>query len=313
MARAYGSNAALIGAFESTYGASPADGFTKLPFVSSTLGAEQPLVADDTLGNGRDPRAPSRDVVTVDGEIVIPLDVRNVGLWLKGAFGEPTTTGTGPYAHAFASGADGDDIPSLALEIGNPEVPSYRLAEGVRVNSITVPFATSGTVSATVNVIAQGETPGGTTADIAPTELAYSRFSAFQGSVKFNGSALGNVTGGELTYTNNLDPVRVIRDDGKIEGADPTVAACTGSITVRFADMALFNAATAGTPVALEFAYTADTGRKLVFTVPEVYLPRPRIPIQGPGGIEVTFNWQAAKPAAGNMLTAVLTNDVASY
>jgi hypothetical protein len=37
-----------------------------------------------------------------------------------------------------------------------------------------------------------------------------------------------------LPYSNNLEPIEVIRDDGKIEGVDPTVAAFTGTIEARF-------------------------------------------------------------------------------
>jgi len=45
-----------------------------------------------------------------------------------------------------------------------------------------------------------------------------------------------------------------IRSDGKIDGADPTIAALTGAIEVRVADTALLDKATSGDPVALEFA-----------------------------------------------------------
>jgi hypothetical protein len=38
-----------------------------------------------------------------------------------------------------------------------------------------------------------------------------------------------------VTYSNNLEKIETIRDDGLIEGADPTIAALTGRIDVRFA------------------------------------------------------------------------------
>jgi hypothetical protein len=37
-----------------------------------------------------------------------------------------------------------------------------------------------------------------------------------------------------VTYSNNLEKIETIRDDGLIEGADPTIAALTGRIDVRF-------------------------------------------------------------------------------
>ena len=43
MARAQGARAQMALAFETTYGTPPASGFTKMPFASTTLGAEQPL------------------------------------------------------------------------------------------------------------------------------------------------------------------------------------------------------------------------------------------------------------------------------
>jgi hypothetical protein len=50
------------------------------------------------------------------------------------------------------------------------------------------------------------------------------------------------------------------------------------------------------------------------FTAHAVYLPRPRIEIPGPQGIQAIFNWQAAKAVSpARMCTAVLVNTVVSY
>jgi hypothetical protein len=90
--RARGANAQLALAYESVYGTSPSSGFYKVPFVSSQIGDEQKLISSDLLGGGRDPYAPSLDVVTNEGDIVVPVDLRNFGLWLKLLLGAPTTT-----------------------------------------------------------------------------------------------------------------------------------------------------------------------------------------------------------------------------
>ncbi len=75
MARAQGARALMALAFETTYGTPPASGFTRMPFASTSLGAEQPLLNSELLGYGRDPLAPIKDAVTTDGDVVVPLDV----------------------------------------------------------------------------------------------------------------------------------------------------------------------------------------------------------------------------------------------
>ena len=93
MARAYGANAHLLAAFETTYGVAPVLGFVKFPFVSTSLGSEQGLIDSDILGQGRDPAAPSRDVIKVEGDLVVPIDLRYFGRWLKALLGDPATSG----------------------------------------------------------------------------------------------------------------------------------------------------------------------------------------------------------------------------
>ena len=45
-----------------------------------------------------------------------------------------------------------------------------------------------------------------------------------------------------------------------------------------------------------------------------VYLPRPRIEIAGPQGVQATFDWQAARDSVvGRMCTATLVNDMETY
>ena len=103
MARAYGANASLLAAFETTYGSNPVGDYWKLPFVSTTLGSEQGLIANDLIGLGRDPSAPIRDVIKVEGDIVVPIDVRHIGIWLKALLGEAATSGTDVVTHTFTS------------------------------------------------------------------------------------------------------------------------------------------------------------------------------------------------------------------
>lgn len=314
MARAQGARAQMALGFETVYGTPPAaNDFWRMPFASSNLGSEQPLLASELLGYGRDPLPPVKDAITNEGDIVVPIDARFFGVWLKAIFGAPTTTeNTGVFTHTFESGKW--SLPSFAAEIGMPEVPYYAMNAGCVANSISWTMNRSGLITATVNVIAQGETVATTSAAGTLTELQMLRFGAFNGAIKRNGVPLGNIVSAEVTYSNNLDRIETIRDDGKIDGADPSVAALTGTINVRFADTTLITQATNGEACELEFSYGTGATRQFTLTAHAVYLPKPKIGLEGPAGVQTSFAWQAAKDTDSDpMCTAVLINDQASY
>jgi hypothetical protein len=424
MGRALGINAIMAIAFESVYGTAPGSGYKKVPFVSTTFGKEQGLLASDLLGFGRDPLAPARDVINAGGDVVVPVDLRNFGYWLKALFGAPVTTGVAAAVGALtfsaqplatstitingtvftfvASGPTGNQIliganlaatltniatalngsavpgvaaatyavvggnqisvtndtlgaagnaftlaasaspasnatmsgatltgganahvfstasaalPSIASEVGHPEIPAYSMHKGYVANTLAMQLQRSGFINATVGFIGQDEAaPAGSTATGTPTEFDLVRFNQFQGAVKRAGAALGNVVSAQLNYSNTLESVEVIRDDGLIAGADPGLAVLGASIVVRHDSLTLFNQAIAGTPVDLVFALTISAMAKLEFAFAAAYLPVPKRPVSGPTGIQATYAVQAARPAPGTpMATVTLTNDVASY
>lgn len=317
MARAQGARAQMALGFESVYGTPPAAGmFWKMPFATQNHGSEQPLLSSELLGYGRDPLPPVKDAITANGDIVVPIDARFFGIWLKAVFGDPVTTeDTGVFTHEFRSG--GWTIPSFSTEVGMPEVPYYSMVKGCVANSLGWTMNRSGLITATVNVIAQGEVVAAASTAGTIAEMALLRFGSFNGAVKRDGVLLGNVTSAEVNYTNNLDSIETIRDDGMIDGADPSVAALTGTVNVRFADTMLIDQATDGTPCELEFSYGTDAQNRFVLTVHAVYLPKPKLSLEGPGGVQAAFEWQAAKDMVsggpGRMCTAQLVNDVSSY
>lgn len=422
MPRAQGARALMAFAFEGVYGTPPGSGFRQVPFVSTDLGGEQPLLDNEVLGFGRDPLAPSRDAFNADGSVVIPMDVENLGLWLKATFGQPVTTAsvaatgsltfsaqpvasstitvagtvftfvasgavgnqinigaslaltmtalavvlnasvvpavaaatytatatainiafdalghagnaftlaasTTPASNATPSGATltggandhtftsgGWTLPSIAVETQMPEVPRFSMYSGAVVDELSWEMKRAGLLQATVKLIAQGESVVAATVAGSLSALNYKRFGHFNGSVLRDGVAIANITQARVNYMNNLERIDAIRGDGRVEGVDPSIAALKGQIVTRFSDLTLFNQAIAGSPCALQFSHTISASEKFVFTAHAVYLPRPRVPIEGPGGVEATFDWQAALATSpARMATAVLTNGVAAY
>lgn len=425
MARAQGANAVLNFAYETSYGAVPGTGFKRLPFVSANIGEQQKLISSDLLGYGRDPQIPARDVIDDEGDIVVPLDLRNFGYWLKLLLGAPTQTvgvaatgsftftaqptasstitiggqaitfvsaaptanqvligtslsdtlantvyalkssavgaisaqdysldltgtiinivsrtvgtagnsvtivaGTSPASNATASGATlaggaatgpnnnvfvsgGLVLPSSSVEVGLPDVPSFGMNYGLMADKLAIQLQRSGLLNATVSVIAQGENRGNTTLAGSPTAAVIERFTQFMGLIKRDGVPLGSVVSGNLNYANNLDKVEIIRPDGRIGGLDPALLSLGGQIVTRFADTMLLNLAINGTPVELAFNWAINASKSLSVVIHQVYLPKPRLPITGPGAVQATFDWQAAEhPTLQKTSTWTLVNDV---
>jgi len=423
MARSYGSAATLLARQESTYGVKPTGNWEKFAFASSDLSAEQNLLSSDLLGQGREPRAPFRDVINDEGNLVVPVEGRDFGRWLQFLLGNPVSAGVaatgditftanpsathtitingvvwtfvasgatgtqtniganlaatltqlatdlnasvnasitpvtyanvggtklgfthdtlgaagnsftiasgnangvasgatlsgGGYTHTFVSGAA--SLPSFAAEIGHANVPAYFVHTGCMLGSMALNFQRSGAANATLNIIAQGETRFASTQGGTPTSRVYKPFSQFNGSIKRNNVSLANITGAQFTYSNGLQAVPTIRNDGLIEAVDPTIINVNGSIDVRFADTTLVDDAINNNAIELELAYKLagldGNNFSLTWTFHEVYLPRPRIPVSGPGGVQASFNWQGVyDDALLKSVTVVLKNDVTSY
>ncbi len=313
MARSYGATATLCAIAEDTYGTKPTGNWEKFSFISSDISAEQTLIQSELLGSGREPGAPFRDVIKDEGSIVVPVEARDFGRWLQFLLGTPTSkaVAAGNYTHTFTSGAS--SLPSFSLEIGHTNVPVYFVHTGCMLDSMSFNFQRSGIASSTLKIIAQAENRYTTTQGSTPTSREYKAFSQFSGKITRNGAPLANVTGAEFTYSNGMEAVQTIRSDGLIESVDPTTISITGNIEARFGDTILLDDAISGDAVEIEMGYAADNF-SLIWTFHEVYLPRPKVPISGPGGVQTTFNWQGAiSNKLAKSVTVVLENDVNSY
>lgn len=315
MPRQMGANVRLYQQTETVYGTPPSGNWRAMPFLSANLGAEQPFIDNDVIGigNNRDAGAPFRDTLNVSGRVEVPIDYANFGHWLLLLLGPPTTTGTSPnFVHTFASGAAA--LPSKSIEIAYPDVPNFDVCAGVRADTLDIDFSPSGPATATIGLLGQGSTRSATSSAGTPVAHAYTAFQRPQGTITRNGLPLAQVTSARMTFQNGMDVVRTIRPDLRAEGVDPGIARATGQMTVRFENTTLLNQAANGTSAEFEMGFVASADRRLLFTLHEVYLSVARTPVEGPGGVEATFDFRAAyNAAAGRMMTVVLRNGEASY
>lgn len=220
------------------------------------------------------------------------------------------TLAGGTVKHTFTSGADA--LPSMSIETAMPDVPSFEMNYGARANTLKIDAARKGLLNAVISLIAKGAAaPLPDTGAGVPDVVIPARFAQATGQITKDGQALGSVVSASVSYSNNLQAVETIAPDGEIEDADPGMSTAMGNVVVNFKDLVLVNAATGSTPVALTFGWTFQDFT-LTFTVPRVFLPRPKRPINGPGGIQAQFDWQASG-AGGHTMTVDLVSDVADF
>lgn len=297
---------------EGTYGTAPAGDYWSMPFQPPmTLGKQQNLIDDPLLGQGRDRLDPTKGAIDVNGDATVPVDARYFGIWLAMLLGAPVTTGAGPYTHVFDSGAD--SLPSYAIEIAHPSAGRFEMFTGVMANTLALNFTREGQASATVGLIGQDSAPDDASNAGTPGSLALNRFSQFNASLKKDAAAITSILSASMTYSNGLEGIPVITDNGLIGGIDAGIAGASGEITARLTDdTSMLDAADAGDPVALDLGYVISDSLKLILAFPRVFLNVPKPTINGPGGIDVPFAWQAANdPNAGYLMRATLVNDYA--
>jgi len=221
---------------------------------------------------------------------------------------------SGPYNHVFVSGVV--DLPSASIEIGMTDVLQYFMNYGVMANTFSIPMQRSGLLNATIGLMAQGErTPTGSTGAGTPSELVIERFAQGQGYLKRDGVPLARVQSGTVKFSNEMEADESIRPDGRIGGAD--AGQLTGGIdnlTVRFGDPTLYNLAIAKTPLELSFGWQISSVKKLTGVYHRVILPKSKLPISGPKGIQASYNAMIERhPTLLKSATYTLVNDVASY
>lgn len=310
-ASATGANARYRVKKETTFGTAATGNYWNMPFEApADLGSDQPLITDNLLGQGRDPLDPSYDAITVAGNVGVPVDLRYFGIWLQHLFGAPVTTDeTTHKKHVFSSGAAA--LPSFSHEIAHGDINQFFMETGVMADKLALNFTRTGQAAATISLIGQKEAIAGATGAGTPAGLTLERFSQFQGTITDGGSPLASVLAASLNYSNGLSPSLVVGNNGLIDGIDPGVAALTGTIQMRFRNLTMLNKAIAGTPVDLGIAYTMTADKNLAFEAPRIFLPKPKVVIQGQGGVDVTFNLQGAyDSSSGVMFKATLKNDL---
>ncbi len=315
---AQGKAVSIYQQIEATEAVKPTGNYRKLPVKSFSLAPTENLQQDVVLSSPaatRDPMDPYRDFIELTGDAVIPLDLTNIGHWLRMLLGSPTTSGTTDFTHVFRSGSNA--LPSAAFEKVYGDITgAHEGYLGVRANTLNLPIQPSGVAEATLGLMGLSHTPNLTSAPGIPTTAVFERFNRFQGSVARNGSALPAFMTGSLTFSNAMEAVKAVRSDRRIEGIDwaETSAQFEGTVRLTTANAAILTDAVAGTPCALSYLLQISAVKSLLIELPRVTLTPTGPRLEGPMGIDLPVRGIASFDAtAVCMLRATLKNQTATY
>ena len=218
----------LVGA-QSTFGTPATGNYTKTYIRSHSLIMKQPFANDPVLGlprtNNRDVTAPAPGLITLAGNIVVPLDYNHIGVWLAAAFGAATNSGSAdPYTHIFTSG--GETLPFLTgeVEIQMPaDGPIFMQYGSLLVSKFTLDASrAAGEEKMTFDMMGQVEAQNSASAGGTPaTPWARDMVQAAIGAFNVNGEPAANILKISATYDNKPKAQEYLGNStGLISGID---------------------------------------------------------------------------------------------
>lgn len=307
MTQARGHNAQLLLDYETTFGADPAVAAALLiPFNTADLSGERNKNTAQTIRQNRNPWMPFDGNQVVSGAVTVPVDSVAFWYWLKLAFGTPTTTGTGPYAHAFKIT---DTQPSGVMEIGFTDISEYLKYNGVKVQSINITIGGDGELVATFNLVGAGYTaPSATPYDATPTAVDLARLHNFDAALTEGGSAFAGATNLDITVEFGLDTSQyTIGGLGKLGEIPEGIVTVSGSLTALFEDESLLTKAINSTESALVCTFTGSSSSILAINIPELQYGVKMPGVEGPQGIVQTLDFQGYYDDASEASSIVMT------
>ena len=191
--RAYGADATLLAGRETSYGVLPATGWRSLDFKSTDLSSSQPLGEDPLLGRGCNSQDPYRGLISDEGQLEIPLDLRGTGFWLTALFGDPATAAvaaTGSIVFSAQPAANSTiTINGVAWTFvsGTPTGNQIQIGGALGATLINAAAALNGSAASQVAAATYG-TSGGTT--LGSKGFPHAKAVPLESLVTYGGAAL---------------------------------------------------------------------------------------------------------------------------
>jgi hypothetical protein len=224
---------------------------------------------------------------------VVPVDATAFWYWLQMMFGDPTTTGTGPYVHTFDIG---DVQPSYSLEAQFTDLATDIFYQylGSKVSGWSMNIGGDGELVSNLDIVGAKEEQAGTSFDASPTAMSLDRLNNFQASLNEGGSALNNATEVSFTVNFGLDNGLYVIGGSGVRGSLPEgLVAVSGNLKTLFEDDSLLDKAMNGTESGLVITIQQSASLQMVIEFNEIEYSRNTPDIPGPQGLLVDLNFQA--------------------
>jgi len=313
MTQQKGANVVLnIGEEDVAAGTVATAGFT-VPFNSFNVQAKQNLITPATITGSRNPVEPISGNRDVSGGIVLPVDANAMWYWLQMMFGDPTTTGTGPYVHTFDIGSS---QPAYSLETQFTDLATDIFYQylGCKVNNWSMNLGGDGELVCNLDIVGMSESQAASSFDGSPTAVSIDRLDNFEASMTEGGGAISNVTEVSFAINFGLDTgVYVIGGSGVRAEPPEGIIGVSGSIKTLFEDDSLLDKAMNGTESSLIITIEKSASSKLVIEFNELQYARNTPAIPGPQGLLVELDFQAYYDdhGDGSAIVVALTNSTA--
>ena len=306
MAQQTGAKSKVLIGFESAYDTIATEGFV-VPFNSCAVKASRTQNVAATIRDSLNPVEPFDGNTDVSGQVVVPVDSIAFWYWMRAMFGNPTTSGTGPYNHVFKVQ---DDRPSITIEQQFPSLDTAKYFQytGCKITSMAISAGDDGELVATFSIVGAQETIASASFDATPTTLTMARLKNNQLAVQEGGSTHDHARLVDLTVGTPVDPDQFVIGGGGIRGDAPDMTLqISGTLNTLFKNTTLLEKAVNATESSIQMTFTAAATSALDILLPEVKysLNSPGVP--GPKGLPVSLPFSAYYDDAGEASSIVVT------
>ncbi|MBK8706688.1 MAG: hypothetical protein IPN33_25980 [Saprospiraceae bacterium] len=322
MAQATGAKAVIQIGEEDTYGAGHATPDGKLLYCSQfTLKKDQNMIRPKTLTSSRGVGRSMRGNINVQGNLGVELNAENTGILFKHLMGSVDTQrlrSLCAYLHHWHLALVGL---WTQVDLGSDISGSGRYLRGfgVRISDATFNLAAEGPCDVSFSLVGVDVTPQSSSYDSSPTDTGATNFSMFDAAILEDGSAIATVKPGNIKIMNNLaTDTYCVGNTNKRRSAAEGQADVSGSITVLFESADMMNKALGTDSSTLKVTFSrgdglGTAGNESIELFVQNLDYKPATPeISGPGGIELTLDFEGFKSGSDLGLRIVTKNAVAT-